>query len=676
MKASLKKTVWIVGICIVLGAVAWAGDGQIDIATIPYTISSSGSYIVVRDLATTATDTNGITIQADNVTLDLNGHTLTGPGKIAGTSGSGIYVDGTRFNITIGNGTMRDWRQRGVSAVSASNSQFEALRCYNNGDSGVSVGSDSTISGNTCNSNGLHGILAGYGSTISDNTCYGNGSCGIWASAGSTVSRNTCRANGTAGINAGNGCTLDGNTCFTNAGYGINAGEGCTVSGNTSRSNGDDGILSYNGGLISGNACMNNTGDGIQVQAYCQVVDNNCNGNGYSTGDAAGIHATATNNQIMNNHCTGNDRGLDLDGANNIVSGNTLRGNTTPVDAVANNQLDILISELPYTISLPGMYRLSGDLYLATQDTHGITISADNVTLDLNGHALIGPGKAAGSPGYAIYISGTPQYNIAIRNGTIRDWRGTAVSGAYANNSQIESLRCYNNGGNGIYVGFDAKIIGNNCYNNSGDGINAGDYSTASGNVCNFNGQKGISTSSGCTIVDNTCCYNGGVGIDSTYGCTLTQNSCEYNGSDGISAIDGCTVTGNSCTRNSGNGIMAYYDCTVNENTCYFNTNGAEVRLDCRVMFNTCVYNSSAGILAYATPDPASGNSIESNLVDENYIGIDCDPGSENFIASNRAMGNTLQDYAFAAGNAYGTIVDATAGGVLPSTNYFANYRF
>ena len=90
MKQRITKMACILGVWLLLCAGAWAGDGQIDIAEIPYTISSSGSYIVVHDLATTQTDTNGITIEADNVTLDLNGHALIGPGKAAGTSGDGI----------------------------------------------------------------------------------------------------------------------------------------------------------------------------------------------------------------------------------------------------------------------------------------------------------------------------------------------------------------------------------------------------------------------------------------------------------------------------------------------------------------------------------------------------------------------------------------------------------
>jgi len=210
---------------------------------------------------------------------------------------------------------------------------------------------------------------------------------------------------------------------------------------------------------------------------------------------------------------------LDLDGADNIVSGNTLIGNTTPLDAVADNQLDILISELPYTISLPGMYRLSGDLTLATQNTNGITIDADNVTLDLNGHALIGPGKAAGTSGNGIYVSGT-QYNIAIRNGTLRDWRRTAVYAAFTYNSQFESLRCYNNGGSGILVAFGCTVTDNACRDNEGDGIYVS-ASTIRGNACYSNTGDGIQAAN--SLVAENCCMNNGTNYNLTT-CTSVNN--------------------------------------------------------------------------------------------------------------------------------------------------------
>ncbi len=508
MKRRITTTACILGLCLLLGAAAWAGDGQIDIAEIPYTISSSGSYIVVDDLSTTQTNTHGITIDADNVTLDLNGHAIIGPGKAAGGYGTGIVVSGAQYNIAVRNGTVRDWQWNGVNAILSENCQFEALRCYNNGIGGIITGACSIVSGNIC------------------------------------------RANEDYGINVRHGSIASGNTCRENGGNGIFAWNGSTVTGNSSSSNTGDGIHTYEGCTVSGNTCQSNTGDGIQVSSDCRVVDNTCDSNG-SGGDGAGILATGSDNRISDNHCTDNDRGLDLDGADNIVSGNTLIGNTTPVDAVADNQLDILISELPYSISQPGMYRLTGDLTLATQNTNGITIDADNVTLDLNGHALIGPGKAAGTTGHGIYVNGA-QYNIAIRNGTVRDWRGSGIHAGVAEKSQFDALRCYNNGGSGIIANRDCMITGNICNNNGEDGIDSSVNGTVTGNICTNNGDDGIDAWDNSTVSGNTCVYNGDNGIRINEGGTVSHNTCSDNTGDGIEAIQSL-VAENCCVNNGTN---------------------------------------------------------------------------------------------------------------------------
>ena len=51
-----------------------------------------------------------------------------------------------------------------------------------------------------------------------------------------------------------------------------------------------------------------------------------------------------------------------------------------------------IISALPYTITASGSYYLTGNL-TATGSGAGITVSADNVTIDLNGFALIAGGS-------------------------------------------------------------------------------------------------------------------------------------------------------------------------------------------------------------------------------------------------------------------------------------------
>ena len=76
------------------------------ITSLPYTISNQGVYCLTGHLSTNMTLGRAITINANNVTLDLNGYKLGGLAAGAGTQTTGIYSQ-LRKNITIRNGTIR-----------------------------------------------------------------------------------------------------------------------------------------------------------------------------------------------------------------------------------------------------------------------------------------------------------------------------------------------------------------------------------------------------------------------------------------------------------------------------------------------------------------------------------------------------------------------------------------
>ena len=312
MKSNRKTITIFLSLFFLVACLVYAGDVQIDIAVLPYTISQSGSYVVTCNISLSTTNTNGITISANDVSLDLNGHTLKGPGKAAGTSGSGISVSSARYNIVIRNGIIRDWRLIGVSASNARNSQFESLQCYYNGTHGLTAGRGCIVKENTCSFNDFEGISA-EGSTIIQNVCYSNGRNGISATSGCLIESNNCRYNGAAGISGG-----------------VSA-------------------------IVSKNNCYSNTGDGITVYSNCYVFENNCNGNGSGTGDGAGINITGSDNSIERNLVTDNDRGIDCNPAiGNIIFSTRASGNTTNYD-IADSNLFGEILTLLVTIPNPGL---------------------------------------------------------------------------------------------------------------------------------------------------------------------------------------------------------------------------------------------------------------------------------------------------------------------------------
>lgn len=76
-------------------------EARTPIETLPYTISTSGSYYFTKNLQFTAASGNAITITTNNVTLDLNGFTLS---STSGVTGIAISVNDDLNNIAIKNG--------------------------------------------------------------------------------------------------------------------------------------------------------------------------------------------------------------------------------------------------------------------------------------------------------------------------------------------------------------------------------------------------------------------------------------------------------------------------------------------------------------------------------------------------------------------------------------------
>ncbi len=311
-----------------------AGDRlNILLCEIPETIEWPCSVKLAGTLTCTQTGTNGITVAADNVTIDLAGHTLVGPGA---DSGHGIYQDSDYRNLRVFNGKAVDWGGNGNAGIyargkSAVLSDLQALSNY----CGIVAGYGSRLSSCTAGFNVNCGILADIGSTLSGCAAYKNGADGIFADIGSTLSSCSAGFNGGGGMYAGGGSTLSGCTASYNADDGIYAGYGSTLSGCTAYNNSDHGISAGSGSRLSGCAASYNWGDGIHLAADSHVVGCVCDNNG--GGDGAGIHVTGGGNRIEGNNCTDNDRGIDVDVSTNLIVKNTCSGNTTNYDIVANN---------------------------------------------------------------------------------------------------------------------------------------------------------------------------------------------------------------------------------------------------------------------------------------------------------------------------------------------------
>ena len=166
-----------------------------EISSIPYTITDPGSYVVVNNLTNTGSSSDGITIDTDNVTLDLGGFVIDG----AATGDDGIYVAGDQRGIHIFNGVVTNWGGDGINALNTDNSLFDNLVVSVNGGYGLVTDFACVISNVVARLNGLDGIKGDDGTVITDCSAQENGDNGIQASEGCVVSNCGSFDNGTEG---------------------------------------------------------------------------------------------------------------------------------------------------------------------------------------------------------------------------------------------------------------------------------------------------------------------------------------------------------------------------------------------------------------------------------------------------------------------------------------------
>jgi parallel beta-helix repeat protein len=214
------------------------------ITSLPYTITAQGSYIINQNLKASW---HGIKVQANNVTIDLNGYSISGNNT---SGGYGIYMNG-RSNVEIRNGTIRNFGSHGIYEESSSGNSHRVVnvRVMNNKGNGILLlGSNHMVKDCTTSNNGGSGIYTHVGCMISGNTVYDNGYEGISANSGSTIIGNTAYSNGGHGIycNGGGVCTVKNNTVSYNQWNGISLNGNSLVDGNTAYENNQSGGLYYN----------------------------------------------------------------------------------------------------------------------------------------------------------------------------------------------------------------------------------------------------------------------------------------------------------------------------------------------------------------------------------------------------------------------------------------------
>jgi hypothetical protein len=217
-------------------------------------------------------------------------------------------------------------------------------------------------------------------------------------------------------------------------------------------------------------------------------------------------------------------------------------GGVTPGDAPG----------FPVTISQPGSYRLAGNLNVAAANLRAIEITADNVTLDLAGFAIVGPVACSGTPPGGS-VSCTPASNgtgvyaasrngVAIRDGAVRGFGYGVINGWLGS---VERVRISHVTEYGIYGDTGTQVAGNSVDRSGGHGI----YGYAD-------------------VRDNAVRWAQGAGIGAGFGAIVTGNRIAGVGAWGISAyMGGNAAVGHNSITNAGAGGI-YQGISLGGNVC------------------------------------------------------------------------------------------------------------
>jgi hypothetical protein len=193
------------------------------------------------------------------------------------------------------------------------------------------------------------------------------------------------------------------------------------------------------------------------------------------------------------------------------------------------------ISSVPFTISAGGTYILTAGLVYSASTGNAITVNANNVIIDLNGHYLIC--SVSGNTATGIFASN--KLNIRVRNGEIlKFFHGVGFDFSSGTNNNIghvvESIGFWNNNIGVWFHQTEASVVRNCIFNGGLAGI---DFFAGTGNRAVGNVATGISFgffSDGTDYFDSNYADHCGTGIDATSATTKLRFNTTTNCTTGV----------------------------------------------------------------------------------------------------------------------------------------------
>lgn len=331
-----------------------AADGRIPIATAPYTISVPGHYYLTRDVAVPSG--TAITISSNDVTLDLNGHTVAN--STITVNNYAIATSAAYSGVRVTGGRVRGGYE-GIRLYGASGGDYRVDRVFvdGTGNRGIHLGaagapgprvvledSEVTATGGTSYGVLLYYVSAGRVSRLS--TRGGNFGLSLWNASSVTIENSVFSA-ATSCLNIGSGTNrgvlVRGNTITNCTNYGIIlTGHNMMVQGNLVQGS-DCGLYAFSGDYhsITDNTLSMNTSYGLLLSGSTRNSVSRNTITNTTAGPGIQLMNSSSGNSLDWNVVSGNSgAGIFVSDAasnGNIYSYNRLNGNGAANDFGAGN---------------------------------------------------------------------------------------------------------------------------------------------------------------------------------------------------------------------------------------------------------------------------------------------------------------------------------------------------
>jgi len=336
------------------------------ISSLPVTISQPGSYYLTASLTFSVAAQDAITVNADGVTIDLMGFTISGNN----TSQHAINSPGSNAHLSVVNGTIRNFLGRAVNSP-GSGGVVQSLRATENNNGGITLGPGATVRDCVMAANQGTAFNVGAGSTLLNCAANANaGNTGFICGAGSTL-QNCASSSNSTGFNLGAGTTatscsvssgtgghgfITGDSCslstcsvgsVTGLGtHGYLMGNGCVLTGCIAGGAGQHGFLTGSKCLLTGCIAHNQGNDAFQVGSGSVV--SNCLAGANINGQTIGRGFFTSGSDCRFEGCTAvkYDKGFENTFASggNIYLRNTATGCNTAYNLNANNFFGTIIT--------------------------------------------------------------------------------------------------------------------------------------------------------------------------------------------------------------------------------------------------------------------------------------------------------------------------------------------